>query len=986
MSALTSLLVRDQIVPVRKIEEALQRQVISGGELETVLLELGAVPEDILSGYRAAAFGLLAAQRDDVMRAPEEVVRLVPREIAQKHQVMPFAMEGATLLLAVSSPLTPDLTKELARTLGTEVDIRIVNEVRISAALADHYGVAPIPRMQRLAEKLLGQPAGELPAVAPQSQRPPPPPGPSQSPVSLGMPFVRPSEELTKRRSNRPPPSVSNLPPVKAGSLSDLEERVNQALRAMDEASARVSMAPRTSFVSLPIASIRPSNVLKKLRGPVSLEAGFELLQIAATRDEILAILFTFARQFFDYTALFVATEDAAEGRDAYGPGANQHDVQRIAIPFSGENAFADVRRLNKPRVSVMNSLPEDRAIAEKLGRRRDIASAVIPIAIRKRVVLLCYGDRGGEAFTIADIDEISVLAPKVGEAFERLIRERKAQAHLIAQQHVAATPIVAAPSTAPRTPTPSALRPPSVPPMAPLSRGPNSIPASSRVASVPPSAMTVRPASEPPPSFAPNALTVRPASEPPPATPSIPTVAERMRVGGSLTPIATPPVNALSKPPMPSESLIPAREKRALSGALSVLSVPRSAPPPPMPERLADAPTVVPSGDMESLESLPPLPEARVPENIEVAVSTAEPRVPMPSTPPPVNLSGRPPVDGSYRSNDVRVDVIPSAKPPAFVGIEAVSPPSVVVQRAVRISVPPDRSVIVDMGDQVEELVRALQTSDAADEDRIVDSLVELGEAALPSLVQRFPGTLRFNRHQPHTRLPRGREVSAIAKAIASFRSLAVPYMSTLLESSDADSRFYATLLCTELVEESLLDKLRPRLFDSDVGVRSLAIDVLRLFQRFPTFHRVIDMLRSAARIPGKDPHVRYVGARALGELRDAGSVSLLISLLDDQDKQLVQECARSLELITRQNLGDSRRRWDAWAEKNILKHRIEWLIDGLMHGDEAMRSAAGDELKRITQEYYGYHPSASKKDRERVQRRYQTWWETEGKRRFPN
>lgn len=981
MSALTSLLVRDQVVPVRKIEEALQRQVISGGELETVLLELGAVPEDVLSSYRAAAFGLLAARREDVMRAPEEVVRLVPRELAQKHQVMPFAMEGPTLLLAVASPLTPDLAKELGRTLGVDVDTRIVNEVRISAALADHYGVAPIPRMQRLAERLLGQPAGELPAIAPESQRPPPPQRASQPPVSLGMPFVKPSEELIKRRSNRPPASAAQMPPVKARSLADLEERVNQAMRAMEEASARVSMAPRNSFVSLPIESIRPSGVLRKLRGPVSLDTAFELLQISISRDEILAVLFTFARQFFDYSALFVATEDAAEGRDAHGAGANQHDVQRIAIPFAGENAFAHVRRINKARVAAMNALPEDRAIAEKLGRRHDIPSAVIPISIRKRVVLLCYGDRGGESFSLSDIEEISVLAPKVGEAFERLIRERKAQAHLISQQDVARTPMVAAPSTTPLTPAHSALRPPSVPPVPSVSRGPSSIPASSRVASVPPSTMTVRPASEPP-----LAMTVRPASEPPVASPSIPTVAERMRGGGNLTPISTPRANSPSKPPMPSESLIPAREKRALSGALSVLSVPRSAPPPPMPPRVADAPTVVPTGDMETLESVPRLPEARVPENIEIAASSAEPRVPMPSTPPPVNLSGRPPMDGTYRSTDVKADVIPSVRPPAMTLAAASEAPAVVVQRAVRISVPPDRSVIVDMGDQVEELVRSLQASDAADEDHIIESLVEMGEAALPSLVQRFPGQLRFNRHQPHSRLPRGREVSAIAKAIVAFRSLAVPYMSTLLDSSDADSRFYATLLCTEMVEEALLDKLRPRLFDSDVGVRSLAIDVIRLFQRFPSFHRVIDMLRSAARIPGKDPHVRYVGARALGELRDAASVSLLISLLDDQDKQLVQECERSLSIITRQTLGDSRRRWDAWAEKNIVRHRIEWLIDALMHNDEAVRSAAGDELKRITQEYYGYHPSASKKDRERVQRRYQTWWETEGVRRFPH
>ena len=72
MSALTSLLVRDRIVPVSKIEEALQLQVLSGGDIDTVLLEMDVVLEDVLSAYRAAMFGLLPATRDEVMRAPRD--------------------------------------------------------------------------------------------------------------------------------------------------------------------------------------------------------------------------------------------------------------------------------------------------------------------------------------------------------------------------------------------------------------------------------------------------------------------------------------------------------------------------------------------------------------------------------------------------------------------------------------------------------------------------------------------------------------------------------------------------------------------------------------------------------------------------------------------------------------------------------------------------------------------------------------------------
>ena len=63
MSALTSLLVRDEVVSVQQIEDALQRQVLEGGEIDTALLELDAASENTLNSYRAASYGLPAASR-----------------------------------------------------------------------------------------------------------------------------------------------------------------------------------------------------------------------------------------------------------------------------------------------------------------------------------------------------------------------------------------------------------------------------------------------------------------------------------------------------------------------------------------------------------------------------------------------------------------------------------------------------------------------------------------------------------------------------------------------------------------------------------------------------------------------------------------------------------------------------------------------------------------------------------------------------------
>ncbi len=127
-----------------------------------------------------------------------------------------------------------------------------------------------------------------------------------------------------------------------------------------------------------------------------------------------------------------------------------------------------------------------------------------------------------------------------------------------------------------------------------------------------------------------------------------------------------------------------------------------------------------------------------------------------------------------------------------------------------------------------------------------------------------------------------------------------------------------------------------------------------------------------------------RARAARALGELRDTRSLDLLVDLLAAHEDILVQSAHIALVILTRQDFGQARGRWVEWMDANAGRHRIEWLIDALLHPDEALRTAAADELKHVTQEYYGFHPRLPKHDREIMQKKYRRWWDTEGHRRF--
>ena len=306
-------------------------------------------------------------------------------------------------------------------------------------------------------------------------------------------------------------------------------------------------------------------------------------------------------------------------------------------------------------------------------------------------------------------------------------------------------------------------------------------------------------------------------------------------------------------------------------------------------------------------------------------------------------------------------------------------------VRAASRSSVPPtgapSRSVIVDMGDSVNELVQDLVHAGPDEEGALVEALMRHGDASLPVLAQSFPGPLWFDRRRPHRKQPRGRDVSAIARALVAYKERAIPYIASLLSSADVEHRFYAAMLTNEMVHGGLVDALAARVYDDDEGVRKLVCEALL---RHRGLHEMVDaltVLRRTARLRGKDPTRRLRAINALGAIRDAGALRLLIDLLEDEEGAVVHAAHLSLVAITCEDLGAGQRKWSAWADRNESRHRIEWLIDALTHGDETLRSAAGEDLKSLTQQYFGFHPAAGKKDREVVQQKYRARWDTQGR-----
>jgi hypothetical protein len=293
---------------------------------------------------------------------------------------------------------------------------------------------------------------------------------------------------------------------------------------------------------------------------------------------------------------------------------------------------------------------------------------------------------------------------------------------------------------------------------------------------------------------------------------------------------------------------------------------------------------------------------------------------------------------------------------------------------------------IVLNLAGEAQRLIDDLMRAGPDDEKPMVDALLRLGDAALPQLQQRFPGPLWFDRHKPRQRMPPGRDLSAAARALYAFGDAALPYVAELMSAKPAETRLCATLFAADMVRPALLWPLYQRLFDPDGQVRLVATETLPLYRNVEGFGEVLKSLRGRVSDEREAVAGRLSAIEAIFGLRDPGSVELLAVLSGHRNRQLSVPAHRALVAITGNDFADSERRWRGWAEKNRGRHRIEWLIDGLMHGDERVRTTAGLELQKLTQVYYGYDPGAGKREREQAQTRYRNWWTIEGRRLFPS
>ena len=955
MPSLSSSIVNQQVASVRDVEEALSRQSLYGGDLITNLLELAAVSEERLGKVLAESHDLEPAPAGELPVAPDFVRRLVPGDLAQRFALYPLEERDGALIVAVAEPLPSETEQDLSFSLGATLVQKVALLVRVRQAIARDYGSPLDRRSLRVLARLSGKP--------------------DPSPSSL------PSRPDAGQLSRRPPQTVRpDLP------NTTLNVAAPPATQSLSPRLPRAPALPDLRSLAQPAPQGRPRRL-----GPYTAAMAERGLLEAESRDDVLRAFFDFAGQYFEYAALFAVHGDLAEGKDASGAGASRARIVAVGVPLDLPSAMSRARDSATYELTRLGSGGLDGALAKDLERRPGHTVLFLPVQVRGRTVLILYGDHGDRDVELSEIGDVISFAPLVANAFERMIlrrrmREKGAEIPPPTQSvHFGRRP--------PAQPMPNAQERAAT--LASLiedrfdSTRKSQLPKPESLAPAAPAA----PRSAPPPpvqsaatrSAPPLDLPLDHVTPPTPRvyTPAAPTVVQRMI---SIGPLPALP-NFDSPPPPPSSSGAPRSE--------------RTSEPPedgwdvaPAPSGFARVERGTQPGVGSAMQQTPTPTEPFAEDGTELPPSQRSgslPRLQLVSEPPAVEnppSSEAPEIDVSESSTEV-FDEEDEYGPGSDDGGVPLAPASRALAYSARPLPPRDLSqdlelpsVIVDVAVDTKELVQRLLSGDLS----AGEKLLQIGDSAITVLVGIFPGPITAELRRSSGDGPaKASECGPVLRTLARMGTRPVPFVAVRTADGDPTVRAWATRLLGEMPSSESSQAVVRRLTDDDAEVQRAALAAGHMLLQHPEAaealqakiaETVADSTRSEAS--------RHTLIEALAELRAPLVISTLVRLLEDGSPDIVRSAHWALGVITRQDFGTKASLWEEWWLANSGHHRIEWLIDALMNENQELRRTAGDELKSLTKEYFGYYDDLPKKERERAQDRYRQWWETKGKARF--
>lgn len=194
-------LVVDGVIAEEQLQQGLRLLAQLGGRIGTNLVEIGALTEDQLLTALGKHRGTRTASRQQLENISPAVIRLLPAKLAKRYQLVPYELQGKTLLIASADVVDAITEDEIRMLTGHMVRTAVALELRLKLALYRYYRVPYEVRFSSLAKRME---TGTLLRPKPLTPAPPAPPPVEEDATSQTPSFAR----RAPRPSIPPPPTA----------------------------------------------------------------------------------------------------------------------------------------------------------------------------------------------------------------------------------------------------------------------------------------------------------------------------------------------------------------------------------------------------------------------------------------------------------------------------------------------------------------------------------------------------------------------------------------------------------------------------------------------------------------------------------------------------------------------------------------------------------------------------------------------------------
>ncbi len=139
---LGELLVREKLISLQQLKQAQTDQAKSGRNLSYTLAKLGYISDGEITDFLSAQYRLPAVNLEDY-DIEEDVIKLVAKDVCEKHRVIPVSRSGSSLIVAMADPTNLHAIDDIKFLTGYNVEPVVASETAVHAAIERYYAAGP---------------------------------------------------------------------------------------------------------------------------------------------------------------------------------------------------------------------------------------------------------------------------------------------------------------------------------------------------------------------------------------------------------------------------------------------------------------------------------------------------------------------------------------------------------------------------------------------------------------------------------------------------------------------------------------------------------------------------------------------------------------------------------------------------------------------------------------------------------------------------